>query len=101
MFDATSLAQIGERLGIMFGLGGVPLVTAETLYYLKSYLIIFIIGVIGATPLPSMLVKKLSDKETMHKFVNLAEAVALPVLLIVSTAYLVDGSFNPFLYFRF
>ena len=101
VFDATSLAQIGERLGIMFGLGGVPLVTAETLYYLKSYLIIFIIGVIGATPLPSMLVKKLSDKETMHKFVNLAEAVALPVLLIVSTAYLVDGSFNPFLYFRF
>ncbi len=101
VFDATSLAQIGERLGIMFGLGGVPLVTAETLYYLKSYLIIFIIGIVGATPLPSMLVKKLSDKEKWHKIVNVAEVVVLPMLLIISTAYLVDGSFNPFLYFRF
>ena len=101
VFDATSLAQIGERLGIMFGLGGVPLITAETIYYLKSYLIVFIIGIIGATPIPSMLVKKLSDKETWHKLVNVAEVVVLPVLLIVSTAYLVDGSFNPFLYFRF
>ena len=101
VFDATSMSQIGERIGMMFGLADVPLVTSETLYYLKSYLIVFAIGIIGATPLPSMLVKKLSDKETWHKFVNLAEAVALPVLLIVSTAYLVDGSFNPFLYFRF
>ena len=48
-----------------------------------------------------MLVKKLSDKEAMHKFVNMAEVVVLPLLLVVSTAYLVDGSFNPFLYFRF
>ncbi len=101
VFDATSLAQITERLSIMFGLGGVPLVTTETLYYLKSYLIVFVIGIIGATPLPSMLVKKLSDKKTWHKFVNLAEVVVLPLLLVVSTAYLVDGSFNPFLYFRF
>ena len=101
VFDATSLAQITERLSIMFGLGGVPLVTTETLYYLKSYLIVFVIGIIGATPLPSMLVKKLSDKETWHKFVNLVEVVVLPLLLVVSTAYLVDGSFNPFLYFRF
>ena len=101
VFDATSMSQIGERIGMMFGFANVPLVTEQSIYYLKSYLIVFAIGIIGATPLPSMLVKKLSDKETWHKFVNLAETVVLPVLLIVSTAYLVDGSFNPFLYFRF
>lgn len=101
VFDATSMVQITERLAMMFGFADVPLVTAETLYYLKSYLIVFIIGIIGSTPLPAMLIRKLSDRETLHKVVNLAEAVALPVLLIVSTAYLVDGSFNPFLYFRF
>ena len=95
------MAQIGERLGMMFGFANVPLVTEQTIYYLKSYLIVFAIGIIGATPLPSMLVKKLSDKENWHKVINLAEVVVLPVLLIVSTAYLVDGSFNPFLYFRF
>lgn len=101
VFDATSMAQIGERLGMMFGFANVPLVTEQTIYYLKSYLIVFAIGIIGATPLPSMIVKKLSDKENWHKVINLAEVVVLPVLLIVSTAYLVDGSFNPFLYFRF
>ena len=101
IFDAATFGDIASRLAVMFGFGGVPLVTAETLYYLKSYLVIFIIGLIGATPLPTMLVKKLSDKESVHKFVNLAEVLVLPILVVVSTAYLVDGSFNPFLYFRF
>lgn len=101
VFDAATFGDIASRLAVMFGFGGVPLVTAETLYYLKSYLVIFIIGIIGATPLPTMLVKKLSDKESVHKFVNLAEVLVLPILVVVSTAYLVDGSFNPFLYFRF
>ena len=58
-------------------------------------------GIIGATPLPSMLIKKLNDKDKWHKIINLAEVFVLPLLLVVSTAYLVDGSFNPFLYFRF
>ena len=78
----------------MFGAGGVPAVSAEALYYLRSYGLIFLIAAVGATPLPKLAVKKV-------KAVQWAEPVVLLVLLVMVTAYLVDGSFNPFLYFRF
>ncbi len=94
IFNATSLAQIGQDIGGMFGAGNIPLVSAETIYYLKSYGFIFVLGLIGSTPLPKKLVGKM-------KVTPYVEPVALLILLVVVTAYLVDGSFNPFLYFRF
>ncbi len=94
IFNATSLAQIGQDIGGMFGAGNIPLVSAETIYYLKSYGFVFVLGLIGSTPLPKKLVGKM-------KVTPYVEPVALLILLVVVTAYLVDGSFNPFLYFRF
>ena len=94
IFNATSLPQIGRDIGGMFGVGGIPLVSAETIYYLKSYGVVFVLGIIGSTPLPKKLVGKM-------KITPYIEPVAFLVLLVVITAYLVDGSFNPFLYFRF
>ena len=94
IFNATSLAQIGQDIGGMFGAGNIPLVSAETIYYLKSYGFVFVLGLIGSTPLPKQLVSKM-------KVTSYVEPVALLILLVVVTAYLVDGSFNPFLYFRF
>ena len=94
IFNATSLAQIGQDIGGMFGAGNIPLVSAETIYYLKSYGFVFVLGLIGSTPLPKKLVGKM-------KVISYIEPVALLILLVVVTAYLVDGSFNPFLYFRF
>ena len=64
------------------------------MYYLKSYIVVFLIAIIGATPLPKILVSKI-------KVVQYIEPLVLLMLLITVTAYLVDGSFNPFLYFRF
>jgi alginate O-acetyltransferase complex protein AlgI len=77
----------------MFGFGGVPLVTAETLYYLRSYAGVFLAGLIGATPWPKRLALK--------KELPIVDAIAMAALLLLCTASLVDGSFNPFLYFRF
>ena len=94
IFNATSFAQIGQAIGGMFGAGNIPLVSAETIYYLKSYGFVFVLGLIGSTPLPRKLVGKM-------KVTPYLEPVALLILLVVVTAYLVDGSFNPFLYFRF
>ena len=66
------------------------------LYYLRSYLPILIIAILAATPLAKNLWAKLSTR---------GRQVAVPVLMLaglaLATAYLVDGSFNPFLYFRF
>lgn len=94
LFDATSMTQVLQNISSMFGFGNIPIISAETIYYLKSYMILFVTGMIGATPLT----KKIAQKYEIFKY---AEPVVLLVLLIISTAFLVDGSFNPFLYFRF
>ena len=83
----------------MFGFGNVPVYSAEWLYYLRSYAVVIVMAIIGATPLPKKIAAKFSEKN--EKLFNVAEPLVLIGLLIVMTAYLVDGSFNPFLYFRF
>ena len=100
IFDSAGLSEAATHLGRMFGADGVPLVTGEALYYLGSYAVTFVIAVIGATPLPARLAHRLSEGKGGRALSVLAPA-ALMVLLAVVTAYLVDGSFNPFLYFRF
>ena len=97
LFNAESFAQAGSDFAGLFGLAGLPMVTAETLYYLKSYALLFLLGILGATPL----VRNLGTKIQQHAVVQLLEPIVLIGLLLISTAYLVDGSFSPFLYFRF
>ncbi len=101
IFDANGLGAAGTHLASMFGFGGIPLSTGVTLYYLKSYLVMFLIAIIGATPLPKLLVEKAMAKPAFSKAIQIAAPVVMVLLILVSTAYLVDGSFNPFLYFRF
>ena len=97
LFNATSLSQAGSDIGGMFGFAGVPLVTNETLYYLRSYLVVFALALIGATPVMKMAGNRLENT----RFAPVLETVFMALLLIFCTASLVDGSFNPFLYFRF
>ncbi len=97
LFNAESFSQAGSDLAGMFGFGGVPLVTAETLYYLKSYALLFILGFVGATPL----VRDTANRLYKHKAAAVLEPLVLILLLLICTGYLVDGSFSPFLYFRF
>ena len=98
IFNASSLAQAAGDLGGLLGIGGYPLYSAEAVYYLRSYLPLLIAGCIGATPLLRNAAIRLSKGKTAAPLLRLAVATAL---LLVCTAYLVDGSFNPFLYFRF
>ena len=97
LFNAESFTQAGSDLAGMFGFGGVPLVSAETLYYLRSYALLFVMGFIGATPL----VRDTANRLYKYKAVAILEPAVLILLLLVCTGYLVDGSFSPFLYFRF
>ena len=97
LFNAESLTQAGNDLAALFGFAGLPALTAETVYYLKSYAVLFLLGFLGATPLPKAMAQKLRDTKTGE----LLELAMLLALLAVCTAYLVDGSFSPFLYFRF
>ena len=94
-FDAASMAEIGQTLGRMFGFGAQGLAGPESLYYLRSFMIPILIGLIGGTPIP----KRLAEKA--FKRFKFLEPVAIAVLIIVVTGFLVTGSFNPFVYFRF
>ncbi len=84
-------------LGDMFGANGLPFVNSDTLYYLRSFAILFVAGFVGATPV----VKNAANKLTAKKGGAVLEIAWMLALLMVCTAYLVDGSFSPFLYFRF
>ncbi len=97
LFNAADLFQALSDIGGMFGIGGVPLVSTEALYYLRSYGLLFVVSFIGATPIVRNTANKISEK----RIGAILEPILLIVLLLVCSAYLVDGSFNPFLYFRF
>ena len=97
LFNAESLSQAGSDILGLVGVGGLPLVTPASLYYLKSYALLFVLGFLGATPL----VKTLANRISGTRICAVLEPLVLLLLLLVCTGYLVDGSFSPFLYFRF
>ncbi len=97
IFNADTLAQAGSDIAGMFGFGGVPAVSVEALYCLKSYGVLFAAGIVGATPLVRNTAVRLGQRPVS----NVLRPVIAAALLLVCTAFLVDGSFNPFLYFRF
>ena len=94
LFNAANLSQAAQDVSGLFG--GLPLVTQESVYYLRSYAVVFLTGIVGATPLVKTIAQRIPEKVAA-----VLEPLALIALLLTCTAYLVDGSFNPFLYFRF
>ena len=97
VFNAADLTAAGHEIGAMFGLAGLPLVTGETLYYLRSFALLFVLAMVGSTPIVRDTCRKIENTTVG----SVLEIVMMAGLLIVCTAYLVDGSFSPFLYFRF
>ena len=84
----------------MFFLNNIPLVGKETIYYFKSNLILFIISIIASTPLLKIIVSKIKESK-LKIVIDVLEPVTYIILLILVTSFLIDASFNPFLYFRF
>ncbi len=101
IFDSLTMNRATNVIGEMFFMKGLPLTTQESVYLLRSYAVIIITGIIGATPIPKKLVLKIREIKAGAIVTDVAEPFLLVSLLAVVTAFLVDGSFNPFLYFRF
>ena len=99
LFDASSLSSALACVKGLFGLGGLPPVSTQGLYLLKSNLVLLAVAILGATPAPKRLWEQLEAKAPRLS-AGLAP-IGMAALLLVSTACLVDGSYNPFLYFRF
>lgn len=94
-FASPSMSVAVGYLKVMFGIGGGTLVDTTFKYNLTSYAVLLIIAVVAMLPYP----KKIWDK--FFKENNLVALIAVILVVLACTAYLVDSSYNPFLYFRF
>ncbi len=83
----------------MLGMAGAGVVNKESLYLLVSNALLMVIMAIGCTSLPKYLAKKVTKKDGIGA--SLCMSVYVAVILLLSIAYLVNGTYNPFLYFRF
>lgn len=99
IFSGNKMEDIIMQILGLFGIGTAGVVSTVSIHYLKSYLIILLVGIIGSTPLIKKLAEKFENK--FPKIINIAEILLIMALLILCTSYIIDGSFNPFLYFRF
>ena len=97
IFNGENFTQIMQNIGGLIGIGGIPLVSKESIYYFKSYFVVIAVGIVGAAPI----FKNITNNKKIHKGINILEPIFLLVILLLSTSYIIDGSFNPFLYFRF
>ena len=112
LFAFDDMGKVIQYMKAMFGLSGAGFVSKETLYLLVSYGVMLIVLILASTPYPKLLVGKvvnrLESKKTEGAKVSFGGAVSavlqlafVAVVFIISTAYLVDATYNPFLYFRF
>ena len=85
----------------LFGINNISFINSVSIYYLKNYLIILIISILACTPLFKNIIEKLKNNKKINKVINLLEPIYLVLLLFIVTVYLIDNSYNPFLYFRF
>ena len=101
IFSTTNLQEAWHNIIGLFGANGEDFINSYTIYYLKNYLVVIILSLISCTPLVKSIINKLKQKTTFNKIINVLEPICIVLLLVIVTAYLIDNSYNPFLYFRF
>lgn len=101
LFDSASVTDAFASFKALFGFGGIPAADIVSLYYLKSNIVLLVVAVIGATPLPKLLYEKIGLRKYGGKILAVVTPLAALASVALCTAYLIDGSFNPFVYFRF
>ena len=97
IFNSNSLTEVIDSLKNMFFINKIDFINSETIYHIRNYIVILIIASIASTPI----IKNIFNKLKNNNILSVLEIIYYMVLLIVITAFLIDSSFNPFLYFRF
>ena len=100
LFDTDSLSDAVRYFGAMFG-GDIGLIDSFALFEIKNYIVLFVLCAVGCTGILGRFVKKLHGNINSSRIVYVAAPIIQAALLLMCTAYLVDASYNPFLYFRF
>lgn len=100
IFAFDDMNKLGSFAKIMFGFGDVDFVNSNFLYYLKNYFIIIIISIIFSMPVYSK-IKQTLRKIKFPKTLFIIVLTIYVLLFIVTIGYIVNDTYNPFLYFRF
>lgn len=100
IFNANGVTGAFDDLKGMFT-STYPLSNGMTLYYLRSYSVLLVSAAIGATPALKTICNKIKGNDIGDKILTALEPIFVVSVLIIVTAYLIDGTYNPFLYFRF
>ena len=101
IFNAENMSVALTNIKGLFGMNGEVFINDYTLHYLKSYLPLLIIALFGTTPFIKILIDKLRKNKYANNIINILEPILIVIILVVVTSYLIDNSYNPFLYFRF
>ena len=101
IFSSYNMSVALTNIKGLFGMNGEAFINDYTLHYLKSYLPVLIIALFGATPFIKILIDKLRKNKYINSIINILEPILIVMILVVVTSYLIDNSYNPFLYFRF
>ena len=101
IFNSDNMQVALTSIKGLFGMNGEVFINNYTLHYLKSYSLVLIIALLGSTPLIKILIDKLRKNKYLNNIINILEPILIVVILFVVTSYLIDNSYNPFLYFRF
>ena len=99
LFDTADLPTAAAYIANMFGAGGTPFIDSTAMYQIATYGITFIICIIGCTDLPKLGVEFIKKK--IPPIINYGGIVAIMGMFVMCAAYLVDQTYNPFLYFNF
>ena len=101
IFNANTMNTAWHNIIGLFGFNKKPFINTYTIYYIKSYLPILIVAIIASTPICKNIIEKLKKNNLINNIINILEPFYIIILLLLVTAYLIDSSYNPFLYFRF
>ena len=101
LFHTEDLSLLPARLGELIGMGTTGFTDTVSTFYVTSYLPTVIIAIIGATPLAKKLGEYLRVRAKLANAALIGTQICAYAMLVLSTAYLIDGSYNPFRYFRF
>ncbi|MGL5414489.1 MAG: MBOAT family O-acyltransferase [Clostridium sp.] len=97
LFSKSNMSEVIEYLKIMFGLNGYPMINGHAIFMLKEYGVELIIGIVLSIPV----IEYMKKKTKINSYIEIIKPIVLILLFVITIIYLINSTFNPFIYFNF
>lgn len=101
IFSSDDISSALVAIKGLFSFSSLKFSNDFIIYYIRSYGVILIGGLVLCTPLIKNVINKLRENKILNYIINIFEVIVLVLVLVIITSMLIDSSYNPFLYFRF